>query len=1093
MNSLHLKRSMWRVAIILGLVVAVAAITGAAIATAAPAAISGIVTAPGGGLLPAGTHVHLLRPDRSLFGDAQVNPADGGYAFASVPPGAYLLRAIPPQESDYTPSDIQPVSLLYDPIVVNLALTNPGIVGVVYAPNGATPVTAWVDVFAFNIPIETRLAVSGSIKLGGLEPGGYFIHARRATSEPYWRSARVAITVTDGATTQNLTLTQANVYGFVKDSTNNPVPGSVVRVVREPNRFERDVTDPNGYYAIGGLENGMYRLGVEPPWDRPGLIPPLPITFSVPPAQQAINLSFLSAKKAVEGVVKTNTNAPVYHALVVARRIDANGEGHDLTNALGHYRLELSEGLWAISVHHYPDTNPSRWIYPDPPKLVHFQHNTLPEAKVVNFNVLTADSTVVGKVELPGGGTPPFTVTVALHHGDGIGLDTPIDAGGAFTLFVPHGRYNVAVRPGDPNWAGPPIEPIAAPPSGTLDLGVLTLIPRDSTLTGTLTLSGTGVPVEGVPVVAWLVRGPGGAMGISGPDGGYAMPVYTGTWLVRPAPKPDQPYLYIGRPAEVAISGSNQIASNVNFDLIAADAMIHGVLVDDAGNLIGDAAGWASAAQVGKPEVRNGAPAQNGTFDILAPGGATYNVTLLLSPGAPYLVLGGPQQVGVGPGATANLTFTLKTINSHIIGALWDPRALIVPNGVNGGVFARMQDLWARTPINPANGAYDLGVIGGVWWLDYDIDPDSNYVKLSGPRAIPVPNGGAAVAPLPVTTKDGTISGSVFGPNGGPMTDAVVLVDGFGPEVDRLHFTAPVRQNGTFSLRVPHGAWVVRATTRHNPRLINPVDRHVFVPRNGAATGIVLRFAKADALISGSLSLQGGVAHTGTVGLWAWNALGQYNRVDAELIDGAGVYTLPVISNTLWHVGAAFETHNTYFVTQTRVPVGGGNVVQNLTLKGPFPKPGPLAIAFDASEPQYLALADGTRIYIPAGALPVTGRVILHITPVAAFPHQRHANVYRYGYVFEAFDEAGNPIEEHFNQDVLITFTYNEAELIAGGIDENRLKPAYFSTTTDSWTFPETYVVDTARNEVSMQIDHFTDFALTSSAQYAVFLPIVIH
>jgi hypothetical protein len=172
--------------------------------------------------------------------------------------------------------------------------------------------------------------------------------------------------------------------------------------------------------------------------------------------------------------------------------------------------------------------------------------------------------------------------------------------------------------------------------------------------------------------------------------------------------------------------------------------------------------------------------------------------------------------------------------------------------------------------------------------------------------------------------------------------------------------------------------------------------------------------------------------------------------------------------------------------------VGNGDATQDLTLSGPFTKPGPLAIVFDASEAQYLELADGTRITIPAGALPATGQVMLHITPIATFPQQQHANVLRYGYAFEAFDADGNPIEERFNADVLIVFPYTEAELIAGGINENHLKPAYFSTTTDAWTIPDSYVVDTVNNLVSMQIDHFTDFALTSSAQFEVFLPIVL-
>ena len=1091
MSKTNRSQALRRVAIAMLLPLVAVALTVAATASAAPASISGTVTLPGGGLpVPGGTRVHLLNPDLSIHGDAPVNPATGAYSFGAAPPGGYALRAVPPPASDYTPSNFQPINVLYTPLTVDLQLTNPSITGTVYAPDGATPVDAWVSVSAAGIQVESRLAVSGSLKLGGLFPGTYQLQARRAASDPFWRSARVSVTVGPDVTTQDLTLTPANVYGNVTNSTGHPVPGSTVHVARHPHRVERDVADGNGYYAIGGLEGGEYWLAVMPPWDQPGLIPPLPITFTVPPSRH-IDLQFLSPRKIASGTVKTNTQQPVYHALVLARRVDQNGEARDLTNHEGQYRLELSEGLWAISVHHQDDSDPSRWIYPYPPKLVYFQHDRHSELKTVNFTVLTADSTVIGEVKLPGGVPPPFSVTVALHRDDGVGVETNIDASGAFTLHVPHGRYKVGVRPHDPNWAGPAIEPIFAP-SGTLDLGTITLVPRDSAITGTLTISGTTTPVAGVPVVAWRERGPGGAMGESGLDGMYALSVYTGTWLVRPAPKPDQPYLYVGRPKEVEISGSNQVVSNVNFGLLEADATIHGTLVNEDGNIVTDATGWAAATQIGNPEIHNGAPARGGAFDILVPGGATYKVGLHLAPGAPYLVSGAPRIVPVGPGQTAYVTFTLEAIDSHIVGALWDPREARIPLGVTGGVFGWMHDLWARAPIDPSNGMYNLGVTGGVWWLNYEVDPESGYVELSGPRAIPVPTGATVPVPLPVAKRDGLITGAVLAPDGSPMPDAVVLADGFGRELGRLHLSAPVNDDGSFALRVPHGAWVLRATTRHDARLINPASRIIVVPKNEVVRGIVLRFARPDALITGSLALQNNAALSGTVTLWAWNHHGQYNKVHAALVNGAGTYTMPVISNTVWHLGAAFETRNTYFITQTRVRVGGGNATQDLVLMGPKPKPGPLAITFDASEAQHLELADGTRIVIPAGALPVSGRVILHITPIATFPHQHHANVLRYGYAFEAFDEAGNPIEGRFNQEVLIVFPYNEFELIAGGIRESHLKPAYFSTTTDSWTIPSSYVVDEINNLVAMQIDHFTDFALTSSPQFEVFLPVVI-
>lgn len=80
----------------------------------------------------------------------------------------------------------------------------------------------------------------------------------------------------------------------------------------------------------------------------------------------------------------------------------------------------------------------------------------------------------------------------------------------------------------------------------------------------------------------------------------------------------------------------------------------------------------------------------------------------------------------------------------------------------------------------------------------------------------------------------------------------------------------------------------------------------------------------------------------------------------------------------------------------------------------------------------------------------MTGQVTLHITPIATFPHQHHARLYKYGYAFVATDETGTPITSSFNQNVTIRFSYDEASLDALGLLEQVLKPAYYSTSTQS-------------------------------------------
>ena len=106
----------------------------------------------------------------------------------------------------------------------------------------------------------------------------------------------------------------------------------------------------------------------------------------------------------------------------------------------------------------------------------------------------------------------------------------------------------------------------------------------------------------------------------------------------------------------------------------------------------------------------------------------------------------------------------------------------------------------------------------------------------------------------------------------------------------------------------------------------------------------------------------------------------------------------------------------------------------------------------------------------------------------------RNGDVLGLSYAFEAYTEDGTPITDSFNEDVIITFKYDPLELIARGIDINHVRPAYFSTTTDSWTAPDSYVVDENQHEITLQINHFTQYALVIGVKAAnqVFLPMVV-
>ncbi len=1076
--------------------------SAAVLALAMGGTISGTVNSPAGYPLPAGTVVKLFEPgSETVLGQAQVDSGSGAFSIGPVSNGLYVLKAAPPAASGFTQSEPVPVSVLGGPVTgVALSITTPQIAGLVMSPDGVTPVTATVKVFMGD---ETLLqwvpAPGGRFAIGGLPAGSYALRALPAVDEPFWKSPFETVSLTGGVTRSlTLTLTRAQLWGLARDHLGNPVANAEVYAaqVGSPWRYHSDFSSGSGFWAVGGLEDGEYHLTARPPFNQPELLPPHPLTVTLPGgASNPYTLTFGSSPKVVSGSVTVkqegSNGLPVQNALVEAHRIDKHGQAKTLTGADGSYQLRLSAGLWAMTVKEISATTPSNWVYPQPPQLVHFQHNTEAEGKTQNFEVVIADSEVVGRVVLPAGsltpGSDPFSVTVALFNDEGIGRRATVPISESFSLQVPNGSYKVVVHPHHPQYLGPVIAPITVSPGETYDLGDLTLVARDAVITGVVRNSaGDGVP--NIPIMAWRSGTPDTLRTRTGPDGAYILPLTAGRWRAQPAPAPDQPYLYAGSGEALELT-AGEVISDVNFALVGANAVINGLLIDEDGSLIEEVDGWARAANTITPTLRNGAPIQSGVFTIYVPAGE-YNVAAYLPAGSRYMS-GYEKKISVAAGESVTVTLTAPEKDAHITGALWNPREEDVVEGVNGAVGAWAEGNWAGTHINAGNGTYKLNVAAGLWHLGYRIDLASGYVKLISHKNVPVQSGQTVAVPLPVVARDSVITGVVLAPDGSPLGGVTVMARGVGPTIEHITLKTLSRANGAFALPVPYGRYRLGALG-DGPNVIKPVEILVDAPPGHSSGGHILQFQRADATVSGTLSISGTPGLNGEALVWAWSDDGGFIRGRFAISNSTGSYALNVISNTTWHLGAAFETSSQFWSARETLTLGSGGAVQNLTLTGPYAKPGPVVVTFDAADAQRIELSDGTNIFIPAGAMPVSGQVTLRVVPIATLPHQHHANLYKYGYAFMATDSEGQTIEEHFNQDVIIAFTYEDEELARLGIFEPLLKPAYYSTVTDSWTFPDSYAVDTANNLVTMQIDHFTDFTLTGDAPETIYLPLVL-
>ena len=786
------------------------------------------------------------------------------------------------------------------------------------------------------------------------------------------------------------------------------------------------------------------------------------------------------AKKIVHGTILTNTGEPVKYALVVARRIDRVVYEAAVTDANGEYEMLLSEGLWALTPRVGEATQPKAWIYPFGPQVVHFDFDDENERKQIDFRVITADSRIIGFVEMPDGSPPPFSATVKIHNDEGHGLSTTIDpSDGSFELDVPHGRYALTVHPDSEDYVGPEPLPVQPRSGQTLDVGTLTLVARDVTISGTVGDEADD-PVEGVRVIGWT-RHPANARDITDSGGEYELSAFEGTWHIVPSVPYTLPFIFTGEPVSLtAVSGD--VFTDVDFTLTAAPNLVVGQLVDDQGNPVAAAGRGHAYGDNG----RNGGPIEGDTFQFYLPDG-DYKLKVDLAPGSGWLP-GRPLDISLSGGETLTVEIPLAPQDAVLTGALWEPRRELTVTGVNAVVRAKSPYATVGTTINRGNGTYRLGVGAGLWHIGYRVDPQSGFVALDHHKIVPLESGQTLIAPLRVARRDARLNGVVLDPAGQPLAGAVVSAEGMGPFVDQLRLRTMSDETGAFSLPVPHGHYAVWAAYDHDEWL-NPAVHHVVAPPNQAVQDIDLQFREPDVMLSGTTSVSGTSDISGTVHIWAYTTAGSATKTEQALGE---TYTLDLLSDSRWHLGAVLVDGPSYYRVRTAVAMTDTDQTLDLVLDGPHPLPRPVAITFEADETAMLNLADGTQLTIPAGAMPVSGTVTLHATPIATFPHQHHARLYKYGYAFIAVDEVGNEIEDFFNQEVEIVFTYEEDELEELGLNEYHLKPAYFSTTTNSWTVPDSYMVDTGSNTVTLYIDHFTDYSLMNGTEtHTVMMPVV--
>jgi hypothetical protein len=845
-----------------------------------------------------------------------------------------------------------------------------------------------------------------------------------------------------------------------------------------------------------------------------GMLAPVPN----PQVLAATNASTISGTVTIAGGA-----TPVSDARVIAT--GSEGRVGDATDGSGSYTLSgLQPGTYELTVRPATVSTVSpTWVFTAGAVLVN-----VPPDTTQTLVVEPATVTVNGKLIAPTGNdfSGANAAFVRAENQEGQGNTVQVQTNGTFSVRGLPGPILLSFTFANQNWTSPITlrgSVYYAQPGDTIDAGQFSLLVKDRTISGTVTIVGGSTAPAGTPVRAWRLDGTEFVQTTTGAGGVYSMQVISGTWLLRAVPLADQPYggvYYVPAqsPQRVTLGASTNAATQ-NLLIAAADIQINGRAIDRSGNpLTTGVDGRAYAlyrSSDGRPVYGPTARLSDGTFTLrLASSLATtYTVGLFFPYDVGYTALARPV---VNTGSIPDpLDIPVAVDNSHIRGALKSQTGSVV-TGLPGAVWAVSNSGgWARTRVNPLDGQYDLPVVstdlrgagGSFWQVRAFVDPTTGYlVQRSRVQQVFLPyNGGEGAdvtVDFTVAEPDSLIRGTVTLP-GATTEDALPAASGRtgivrvvvrqlageGTEAfERSVYTGP---DGGFRVRVPSGIYQVRVFAdqlRPGP-WIPPAPLLVTAPAGGQVVTNP-QFRSADALVTGQVR---------------FNGAGQAALVRALSSDGVtvrtaagpnGNFNLRLRQGLSWTIEAVAGV-NTDFLRSNRVTVA---LAQPLTALGAplvlqvaetMPDGG--AFLFDTTQDQLFSFANGSQLSVPAGAMAEGGNALLLVTPLPELAADGGAQPVSFGYRLKAFDDARRPITS-FARPVTLLIPFTAEQLQTLGVTTGQLIPSYWDEASASWKPVENVSVvpdDSGGGTVNIVVEHFTDFALLAVPGGSTYIALV--
>lgn len=416
---------------------------------------------------------------------------------------------------------------------------------------------------------------------------------------------------------------------------------------------------------------------------------------------------------------------------------------------------------------------------------------------------------------------------------------------------------------------------------------------------------------------------------------------------------------------------------------------------------------------------------------------------------------------------------------------------------------------WQQTQIDPETATFEAQISAGTWHLTYSLhvysadDEYASYKPIGEAVTVPVEENETVQYGMMLIGFDSSVRGSVLKPDGTAISDGRVWMRDGGftrRPVDIIDgvFETQLLSGIEYMIEVDDALGNLAGSGFGLPNLY----RLTATP--DSTNEIELQLRTIDASITGTVYKEDLLIHnTELLGLQKLPI--QDAEVYAIAPDGQcihavtnedGQFTISVPSGTTWEVTASWGTpwpERAFYTTvgKTEVVVAAPQAYEvDLSVSDvPIKLPPELDETFDVAEAWSGTLDDGTKIEVPANAVPVADQdgddIRVVVRPFTNWlPRGYELEVIKYGYAIDLFNvHTGEQIISSLNHSMMITYIYDDAVLNAMNSSAESLGVSARSEYAQDWEPVSSVNIDEATNTLSISLDQPTAAAITARPQ----------